>query len=96
MFLLLTITIFTITIQAEIEKVKKRREERALEKARHEEEMASFFLIVCFLILNRYYEDIIYVALTMISLSLYCSTSGSVLLCSIPDILVKPESQTGV
>jgi hypothetical protein len=30
-------------MQAEIEKVKKRREERALEKARHEEEMASPF-----------------------------------------------------
>jgi len=28
-------------MQAEIEKVKKRREERALEKARHEEEMVS-------------------------------------------------------
>jgi hypothetical protein len=33
--------LFTITIQAEIEKVKKRREERALEKAQHEEEMVS-------------------------------------------------------
>lgn len=32
-------------MQAEIEKVKKRREERALEKARHEEEMASPILI---------------------------------------------------
>jgi len=30
-------------MQAEIEKVKKRREERALEKARHEEEMVSPF-----------------------------------------------------
>ena len=28
-------------MQAEIEKVKKRREERALEKAQHEEEMVS-------------------------------------------------------
>jgi hypothetical protein len=28
-------------MQAEIEKVKKRREERALDKARHEEEMVS-------------------------------------------------------
>ena len=30
-------------LQAEIEKVKKRREQRALEKAQHEEEMVSFF-----------------------------------------------------
>jgi len=30
-------------LQAEIEKVKKRREERALEKARHEEEMVCPF-----------------------------------------------------
>jgi len=30
-------------LQAEIEKVKKRREERALEKARHEEEMVCTF-----------------------------------------------------
>jgi len=32
---------FSIATQAEIEKVKKRREERALEKAQHEEEMVS-------------------------------------------------------
>ena len=30
-------------LQAEIEKVKKRREERALEKAQHEEEMVKTF-----------------------------------------------------
>lgn len=49
MFLLLTVTVFTIIIQAEIEKVKKRREERALEKAQHEEEMVSpSFLLICY------------------------------------------------
>lgn len=33
-------------MQAEIEKVKKRREERAIEKARHEEEMVSLTLLL--------------------------------------------------
>jgi hypothetical protein len=32
---------FLFLLQAEIEKVKKRREERAIEKAQHEEEMVS-------------------------------------------------------
>lgn len=36
---------FILNIQAEIEKVKKRREERALEKAQHEEEMVSLLLM---------------------------------------------------
>lgn len=40
-------------MQAEIEKVKKRREERAIEKARHEEEMVSL------LIRMRFLDDII-------------------------------------
>lgn len=33
--------LFNFVMQAEIEKVKKRREERAVEKAQHEEEMVS-------------------------------------------------------
>ena len=32
-----------LNVQTEVEKVKKRREERAVEKARHEEEMVTFF-----------------------------------------------------
>lgn len=40
-------------MQAEIEKVKKRREERAIEKARHEEEMVS--LLICM----RFLDDLI-------------------------------------
>lgn len=35
---------FAFILQAEIEKVKKRREERAIEKAQHEEEMVSLVL----------------------------------------------------
>lgn len=38
-FVLLLMLIFNIILQSEIEKVKKRREERAIEKAQHEEEM---------------------------------------------------------
>lgn len=41
MFILCTF----ILLQAEIEKVKKRREERAIEKAQHEEEMVRFFML---------------------------------------------------
>lgn len=37
--------VFAFILQAEIEKVKKRREERAIEKAQHEEEMVS--LVLC-------------------------------------------------
>lgn len=33
-------------MKAEIEKVKKRREERAIEKAQHEEEMVSVYYII--------------------------------------------------
>ena len=40
----LEIFLSVMKLQAEIEKVKKRREERALEKARHEEEMVSLHL----------------------------------------------------
>lgn len=36
------ICLLKFSLQAEIEKVKKRREERALEKAQHEEEMVKF------------------------------------------------------